>query len=39
MALGADYSTGSGWGKNVQTEIAKIPNLIPQTRGGAGCGV
>jgi hypothetical protein len=39
LALGADYSTGSGWGKNVQTEIAKIPNLIPQTKGGAGCGV
>jgi len=39
VALGADYSTGSGWGKNVQTEIAKIPNLIPQTKGGAGCGV
>ncbi len=38
-ALGVDYSTGGGWGKNVQTEIAKIPNLIPQTKGGAGCGV
>ncbi|MBI2337694.1 hypothetical protein HYU95_00775 [Candidatus Daviesbacteria bacterium] len=39
VALGADYSTGSGWGKNVQTEIAKIPNLIPQTGGSGGCGV
>lgn len=38
VALGADYSTASGWGKNVQTEIAKIPNLIPQIKGG-GCGV
>ncbi|MBI2018442.1 hypothetical protein HYS96_01925 [Candidatus Daviesbacteria bacterium] len=39
VALGANYSTGNGWSKNVQTEIAKIPNLIPQTNGGAGCGV
>ncbi|MBI4064928.1 hypothetical protein HY409_00970, partial [Candidatus Gottesmanbacteria bacterium] len=39
LALGVDYSTGSGWSKNVQTEIAKIPNIIPKTRGGAVCGV
>lgn len=38
IALGFDYSTGSGWAKNVQTEIAKIPNLLPQVKGGGGCG-
>lgn len=38
IALGFDYSTGSGWSKNVQTEIAKIPDLLPQVKGGGGCG-
>lgn len=37
--MGYDYSAVSNWAKNVQTEIAKIPNLLPQDRGGAGCGV
>lgn len=37
--MGYDYSAVGSWSKNVQTEIAKIPNLIPQTQGGAGCGV
>lgn len=37
--MGYDYSAISNWSKNVQSQIAKIPNLIPQGRGGAGCGV
>lgn len=37
--MGKDFSAISNWAKNVQTEIAKIPNLLPQGRGGAGCGV
>lgn len=39
VALGFDYSSASGWNKSVRAEIQKIPNLIPQTKGGAGCGV
>ncbi|MBI2611681.1 hypothetical protein HYW54_02970 [Candidatus Gottesmanbacteria bacterium] len=37
--MGYDYSAVSNWAKNVQVEIAKIPNLLPQTRSGVGCGV
>ncbi|MDO8487800.1 MAG: hypothetical protein Q7S31_00600 [bacterium] len=37
--MGYNYSAISNWSKNVQTEIAKVPNLLPQGRGGAGCGV
>lgn len=37
--MGVNFSAVSNWAKNVQAEIAKIPNLIPQTKGGAGCGV
>lgn len=37
--LGYNYSAISSWAKNVQSQIAKIPNLLPQTKGGAGCGV
>lgn len=37
--MGYNYSAISQWNKNVQAEIAKIPNLLPQTNGGAGCGV
>ncbi len=37
--MGYDYSAISGWTKNVQAAIAKIPNLIPQTGNGAKCGV
>lgn len=35
---GENFSAVSNWAKNVQTEVAKIPNLIPQTRSGASCG-
>ncbi|TSC56886.1 MAG: Uncharacterized protein Greene071421_396 [Parcubacteria group bacterium Greene0714_21] len=38
MVMGKDFSSGSGSG-NVQAELAKIPNLIPQQQGGGGCGV
>lgn len=37
--LGYNYSAISNWASNVQTEIAKIPNLLPQGRNGAACGV
>ena len=37
-ALGYNFSSVSGWAKNVQSEIAKIPNLIPHTGIGASCG-
>ncbi len=39
VVMGKDFSSGSGSG-NIQAEIAKIPNLIPQQGqgGGAGCG-
>lgn len=37
--LGYNYSAISQWNKNVQTEIAKIPNLLPETKSGGRCGV
>ncbi|MBI3384634.1 hypothetical protein HY030_00370 [Candidatus Gottesmanbacteria bacterium] len=36
--MGYNYSAGSQWRKNVASEIAKIPNLIPQKEGGGSCG-
>lgn len=39
VVMGYDYSAVSNWAKNVQTEIAKIPGLLPPAKGGAGCGV
>lgn len=36
--MGQDFSSIGGWIKNVQTEVVKIPNLIPQVKG-PGCGV
>lgn len=39
MILSADYSSGSGWAKNVHTEVSKIPGLAPEGHGGSGCGV
>lgn len=38
LALGLDYSSISGWSKNVQAEIAKMPDLIPQNQRGGSCG-
>lgn len=39
MVMGKDFSSASGSG-NIQAEVARIPNLIPQQKGsgGAGCG-
>lgn len=38
-----DYSSGSGWAKNIsqpfQEIVQKNPGLLPQQEGGAGCGV
>ena len=39
IIMSEDYSSISGWSKNVQPEIAKRPNLLPQTKEGASCGV
>lgn len=35
--LSYNYSAISQWGKNVATEIAKIPNLLPKVQGGGRC--
>ena len=37
--MGYNYSAVSKWSENVAQEIAKIPNLIPQDKGGGSCGV
>ncbi len=39
IIMSEDYSSISGWSKNVQPEIAKRPNLLPKTKEGASCGV
>lgn len=38
VVLGKDYSTISGWSGRVAKEVA-ARGLVPQTQGGAGCGV
>ncbi len=39
LVMGKDYSSGSG-SYRVQSEVANIPNLVPQQQGGgANCGV
>jgi len=37
VAMGKDFSSGSG-SATIQAEVAKIPGLIPQQKGGASCG-
>lgn len=37
--MGFDYSALGPWSRNVQAEVAKVPNLLPQTKDGAACGV
>jgi len=37
--LGYKYSAISQFIKNVQSQMAKYPNIIPQANGGGGCGV
>ncbi|MBI2009610.1 MAG: hypothetical protein HYS86_00385 [Candidatus Chisholmbacteria bacterium] len=39
LVLGYDYSAVSPWSQNVQTEIARIPGLLPKNQGGGSCGV
>ncbi len=36
--MGKDYSSISGWYANVDAEVKKF-GLVPQQKGGAGCGV
>ena len=38
LATGADFSTASGWQKNVLTPLAAIPGLIPPPSGDVNCG-
>jgi hypothetical protein len=37
VVMGKDFSSGSG-NAAVQAEVAKIPGLVPQQKGGASCG-
>ena len=39
QVLSYDYSAISQWSKNVAAEVAKIPNILPETKGGGKCGV
>ena len=38
IILGKDYSSLSGWTKNVNAPIQKVSGLIPKTQSGASCG-
>jgi len=37
LVMGKDYSSASG-NSAIQAEVAKIPGLVPQQKGGASCG-
>lgn len=37
--LSKQYSSSSGWAKNIRAELEKTPELLPQNKEGAGCGV
>ena len=37
VVMGKDFSSGSG-NAAIQAEVAKIPGLVPQQKGGASCG-
>ncbi len=37
IVLGYNYSAISQWGKNVASEVTKIPNLLPKVQGGGRC--
>lgn len=39
LIMSKAYSSLSGWQQNVQLPLQAIPDLIPQPRGGANCGV
>lgn len=36
--LGFNYSSASGWSKNIDKIVKGIPGLLPEVRGGGGCG-
>lgn len=38
LVMGKDFSTGSGWSGTVAKKVNEL-GLVPQTKGGAGCGV
>ncbi|HEX9721803.1 MAG TPA: hypothetical protein VGA53_00920 [Candidatus Paceibacterota bacterium] len=38
LVMGKEFSSATG-SRNVQAEVAKIPNLMPEQKGGASCGV
>lgn len=37
--LSKNYSSASGWAKNIHKELEKTPELLPQNNEGGGCGV
>ncbi len=39
IVMNKDYSSASGWSKNISAEIAKIPNLLPSAQDNQSCGV
>lgn len=39
IILSKEYSSLSGWMKNVNTPAQNIPGLIPPTESGGGCSV
>lgn len=39
MILSKEYSSSSGWSKNIHTELEKYPELLPKQSEGGGCGV
>ena len=39
ILLSKDFSSGGGWAKNVHSEVAKVPGLLPSGQNhGSGCG-
>lgn len=37
--LSKEYSSASGWAKNIHKELENRPDLLPQAEEGGGCGV
>ncbi len=38
LALSKNYSSIGGWIANIETEVAKVPNLIPKPQNSGSCG-
>ncbi len=38
LALSKDYSSITGWMKNVDTAVAKVPGLLPKSQSSGSCG-